>query len=236
VRDTTVRTDPASNPVSRPATLVRVLVADPDPDTRALYCAAFSLAGCEVSEACDGREALTKALAELPTILVSELRLPLVDGYALCEILRRDAVTRSLPILIVTAEARLTELDQIRKRGADAVLVKPTPPDAILGEMRQLIPGARTVRDISPTKPTGLLRSDEHRRTLSKSHSRFSTTTPPAPPPALNCPSCDHSLRYEHSHVGGVSDRFTEQWDYYNCSSCGTFQYRHRTRKVRRVA
>jgi hypothetical protein len=40
---------------------------------------------------------------------------------------------------------------------------------------------------------------------------------------------------YEHSHVGGVSQRHPEQWDYYRCSACGRFQYRQRTRKLRRV-
>jgi hypothetical protein len=44
-------------------------------------------------------------------------------------------------------------------------------------------------------------------------------------------------LTYERSHIGGVSERNSEQWDYYECpSGCGTFQYRQRTRKLRRVS
>jgi hypothetical protein len=54
--------------------------------------------------------------------------------------------------------------------------------------------------------------------------------------PALVCPSCDRPLRYRRSHIGGVSERLSEQWDYFDCvQGCGTFQYRQRTRKVRRV-
>jgi hypothetical protein len=78
-------------------------------------------------------------------------------------------------------------------------------------------------------------RSATHRTVLSKSHQRFTTTVPPIEPPALTCPSCDHPLKYDHSHIGGVSDRHAEQWDYFACSTCGPFQYRHRTRKLRRV-
>lgn len=244
MQGSTVPTQRAADAVPASAPL-RVLVADPDADTRALYQMALPVAGCEVTEASDGREALTKALVEPPSLIISELRLPLVDGYALCEILRRDAATRSVPILIVTADARATERDRIRKAGANAVLVKPVPPDAVLSAMRNLLTQSanghhtsapRSTAALSNVSATALARSDEHRTALAKSHERFQTTAPPTPPPALTCPSCDRSLKYEHSHVGGVSNRHPEQWDYYVCSTCGTFQYRQRTRKVRRVS
>ncbi|MFN7917848.1 MAG: hypothetical protein U0Q55_21050 [Vicinamibacterales bacterium] len=83
----------------------------------------------------------------------------------------------------------------------------------------------------APTRDT----RPRRRATLTKQHQRFTTTTPPTPPPALLCPACDATLRYERSHVGGVSSRHQEQWDYYTCLTCGTFQFRHRTRRLRRV-
>jgi hypothetical protein len=59
---------------------------------------------------------------------------------------------------------------------------------------------------------------------------------PPASPPQLICPDCDRPLDYKSSQVGGVSVRNAEQWDYFICGAgCGTFQYRQRTRKVRKV-
>jgi hypothetical protein len=67
-----------------------------------------------------------------------------------------------------------------------------------------------------------------------RARERFTTTTPPLPPPELVCPSCDQKLAYECSHVGGVSDRHPEQWDAFRCTSCGSFEYRQRTRKLRR--
>jgi DNA-binding response OmpR family regulator len=223
---------------------VRVLVADPDADARALYEIALQSAGCEVTETFDGRDALTKALIEPPTLVIAELRLPLVDGYALCDILRRDEATRTVPILIVTAETRSTELDRVWKIGADAVLVKPVPPDAILREMRDLLtrPASRRPRPApvdeaaaSHSTAEALTPPREHRTALAKSHLRGRTTMPPASPPALTCPSCDSALTYEYSYVGGVSKRHPEQWDYYLCTTCGTFQYRQRTRRVRRI-
>jgi len=128
-------TNRATSTAGAPIAL-RVLVVDADADMRALYRDALSAVGCEVVEASDGREALSNALVEPPTLVITEVRLPLMDGYALCEILRRDLATRAVPILIVTAEARSTELSRIRRAGANAVLVKPTPPDVLLGEVR----------------------------------------------------------------------------------------------------
>jgi len=60
------------------------------------------------------------------------------------------------------------------------------------------------------------------------------TTEPPTPPPMLHCPSCDERLRYLRSYLAGTR-RHPEQWDDYVCSRCGKFQYRQRTRKLRRV-
>jgi CheY-like chemotaxis protein len=224
----------------------RVLVADADAETRTLYRMALPFAGCDVTEAADGRDALTKALAEPPTLIITELRLPFIDGFALCEILRRDAATHALPILVVTAETCPAELNRIRNAGATAVLVKPTQPDAIVSEVRKLMTngfnghsGRGTSAPIhavvAPNPSAPVAGSDAHSSALSKSHARFRTTTPPMAPPTLTCPSCDQLLKYEHSHVGGVSERFSEQWDYYSCSTCGPFQYRQRTRKLRRV-
>jgi CheY-like chemotaxis protein len=226
--------------------LSRVLVADPHDDTRSLYCAALQSDGCDVVEASDGRDALAKALSLLPTFIIAELRLPLIDGVALCEILRRDPATRAVPILIVTAETRPTELERVRKAGADTVLVKPMAPDDMIQEIRRMLTPADDGEGTSITTRTNviaqresgelLMRAPTQRKILATSHSRFKTTTPPTLAPVLMCPLCDRALIYDHSYIGGVSDRQPEQWDYYVCpASCGTFQYRQRTRKVRRA-
>jgi two-component system chemotaxis response regulator CheY len=214
----------------------RVLVADADADTRTLYELALPLAGCEVVQAGDGRDALTKALTETPTLIITELRLPLIGGIALCEIIRRDAATRSVPILVVTSETRPTELDRIRNAGASAVLVKPTLPDALVNEVRHLLthPTNGASKPATAATPSNGPKNS-NQIALAKTYARFRTTSPPARPPALTCPSCDDSLEYDHSYAGGVSSLHAEQWDYYTCSTCGRFQYRQRTRKLHGV-
>jgi CheY-like chemotaxis protein len=216
---------------------VRVLVVDPDADTRALYREAFRTNGWDVVEGADGREALAKALTRPPALVVTEIRLPFLDGYALCDILRRDRATTAVPILVVTAEARLAGADGVRRVGANAVLVKPTTPEQVLAETRRLLSNHRDAdRSYSPAAGRPV-ESSQLRPRLSKSFARFETTKPPASPPQLVCPACDEPLTYEHSYVGGVNAKNAEQWDFYVCPrSLGTFQYRHRTRKLRRTA
>jgi hypothetical protein len=79
-------------------------------------------------------------------------------------------------------------------------------------------------------------RAGAQRLTLKKAHLRGDTTTPPSPPPLMRCGSCDGRLQYLRSHIGGVSSKHPEQWDYFVCpSGCGDFEYRVRTRKLRKV-
>ena len=47
-----------------------------------------------------------KLLVRPPSLLITELRLPFIDGDALCDILRRDHMTKRVPILVVTSDAR----------------------------------------------------------------------------------------------------------------------------------
>jgi len=231
-----------------PMERLTVLVVDPDDDTRELYKRCFELAGSTVIEASDGRDALTKALVAPPSLVVTELRTPFIDGAALCDLLRADSATSAVPILVVTADCRPAQLERAKNAGADAVLTKPTPPDTLLDAAKELLQRGQGLRDRSTLARTKLAeqldrsanllsRSDAQRRrtALCKSHARVDTTTPPLVPPALMCPSCDTALKYDHSHIGGVSERHSEQWDYYECAKCGTFQYRQRTRKVRRI-
>jgi CheY-like chemotaxis protein len=227
---------------------VDILVADPDSDARQCYRDALIQVGERLVEAVDGREALVKALVKPPSLVITELELPFIDGAALCKILRQDRTTSRIPIVVVTRVNVATRIERARSAGANVVLLKPAPFAAIRLEMQRLLVDAQDVRrrfEAAYAKSASevdraarlLARADALLpKTLSKAHHRFSTTTPPTPPPALSCPICDQPLTYQSSHVGGVSVLHAEQWDYYSCGKCGPFQFRHRTRKLRHIA
>jgi CheY-like chemotaxis protein len=115
-----------------------VLVVEADADNREFYRDSLTIAGWDVTQAKDGREALVK-LMTLPSLLLTELRLPIIDGITLCEIVRRDRRMSALPILIVTSEARATQIARASRAGADAVLLKPSTSDDLLDEMNRLL-------------------------------------------------------------------------------------------------
>ena len=68
---------------------------------------------------------------------MTQTRLPISDGFALCEGLRRDVMTRTVPILVVTTDT-CPAVVGARAAGADATLVKPSL-DAVLNELRRLL-------------------------------------------------------------------------------------------------
>ena len=211
----------------------RILIADGDADTRALYRECLRTLEAEVIDAADGRSALVSALVERPSILITDTRLPGFDGYHLCDVVRRDGSTRTVPILVVTSESRPSELQRARDAGADRVLIKPLSPEALLQEVQQLLkhPRDRRPAQRTPANPNA------RRVTAKAAHLREVTLSPPISPRDLVCPSCDWALTYQQSYLGGVSIKHPEQWDRYTCRrKCGTFEYRVRTRKLRRVS
>ena len=222
-----------------------ILVADPDLHGSALY---GDILGpqTEIVRVSDGRDALVKALRDPFDLIIADTHLPLIDGYALCAILRSDLATEVSPIVMVTSDARPLVRARATRVGADALLLKPIDADTLRSEAQRLIQRSRELRSRSDrtrvrlarqlSKSRSLLQSNEARRILSRTHERYDTTRPPLAPPPLRCPSCDQPLSYESSHIGGVSPRDPEQWDYFSCSFCGgRFEYRQRTRTTRRA-
>jgi CheY-like chemotaxis protein len=230
---------PGVSDLGRP---IGVLLVDRDAETRQLYGEFLRTFGCDVDEASDGREALAKAVSRRPDVVVTETRLQGMSGLELCRLLRRDPATRDISLVVVTGDAFRQDLKAAVTAGADAVMVKPCLPEELAAEIGRLLGRSRGLRataadtapDRSPATPVEAIRS-EKRRALSREYQRGETSAPPTAPPVLVCPFCDQGLRYLQSYVGGVSVHYPEQWDYYECASCGTFEYRHRTRKLRRA-
>jgi CheY-like chemotaxis protein len=213
-----------------------------------MYAEALKFGRWSIEEAADGREALAKAITQHPNVIVTETRLPGINGYDLCGLLRRDAITREIPIVVVTADAFPDDVQHAHDVGADVVLVKPCLPETLATEVKRIFQMSRNIhahgaivhdRAVTQVARARVLVSqarETKRQVLSRMHVRHDTTTPPLAPPVLVCPQCDQPLVYKRSHVGGVSARHPEQWDYFECASgCGSFQYRERTRKLRKV-
>jgi two-component system, OmpR family, phosphate regulon response regulator PhoB len=109
----------------------RILVVDDEPDIVALVAYHLARAGYGVSTASTGPEALAKAGAELPALVVLDLMLPGMSGFDVIERLRGDPATANIAVLMLTA--RRDEPDRVRglMLGADDYLTKPFSPQEL---------------------------------------------------------------------------------------------------------
>jgi two-component system cell cycle response regulator DivK len=115
-----------------PAPRIRVLVVDDDAGMRRMLRRVLDDAGYEVLEAANGALALDAAAAFRPALVVTDLRMPVMNGRELVDRLRADAATESIVILVMTAEAAIPLL------GAHAAIAKPFNPRQLLTAVRSL--------------------------------------------------------------------------------------------------
>jgi two-component system phosphate regulon response regulator PhoB len=117
----------------------KILVVDDEPDAIELIKFNLKGAGYDVLTAVDGDEALKKARALLPDLIVLDLMLPEVDGLEVCKILRRDQRISATPILMLTAKA--AEIDRVLglELGADDYVTKPFSPRELVLRIKKLL-------------------------------------------------------------------------------------------------
>jgi len=110
----------------------RALVVDDYDDARQMYAEFLAYKGFEVEQAHNGLQAVALAEALLPDLIVLDLALPDIDGIEVTRRLKTSPVTADIPIVMLTANAQTKMLDEARKAGCAAVLVKPCTPDELL--------------------------------------------------------------------------------------------------------
>src|SRR5882672_8682781 len=117
----------------------RVLVVEDDPDLVELLRFNLGSAGFSISTASNGAEALKMARSNSPDLILLDLMLPELDGFAVCEILRRDPATGSVPIIMLTAlSSQLARFNGLES-GATDYMIKPFSPKILLERVQQLL-------------------------------------------------------------------------------------------------
>ena len=122
----------------------RVIVADDDPGVTWFIADLLRTAGCNVHEALDGNTALDLAYRVSPELVISDILMPGLDGFALARALKRDVALRDVPVILLSWKEDL--LQRVRELGASAAayLRKESDSRAIVARVRECLrPRAR---------------------------------------------------------------------------------------------
>jgi CheY-like chemotaxis protein len=119
--------------------MARVLVIDDEPDVRWLIRMSLERAGHEVLAAEDGLRGIALARKQRPEIIVLDLMMPVMDGYAVLAELAKDARTADVPVVVLSARAIPDEAERATSAGARLFLEKPFDPDLLTAELGALL-------------------------------------------------------------------------------------------------
>jgi diguanylate cyclase (GGDEF)-like protein len=106
----------------------KILIVDDDQDVRGMVAAALAGKGRSFILASDGVEAVDKALAEMPDLIVLDIMMPKMNGYQVCRLLKNEKATWEIPILMLSARTKEKDIYYGLSVGADEYVVKPFSP------------------------------------------------------------------------------------------------------------
>lgn len=118
--------------------MTKILVAEDERDIRELINFTLRLNGYEVVLASDGEEALELALKEYPDLVLLDIRMPRMNGYEVCQLIKGNEATKHIPVVFLTAKGQESEVEQGLNAGATDYILKPFSPDQLVARLEKL--------------------------------------------------------------------------------------------------
>jgi len=116
-----------------------ILIVDDDPMNREVMEAFLESAGYQVRLANNGKRGLDAAREYSPHLIILDVKMPDMDGYEVCAILKANDATKHIPVLIVTGFKSREYLDKSQEAGADGFISRPFVGDRFIEYAHQLI-------------------------------------------------------------------------------------------------
>ena len=130
----------------------KVLVVDDKSINRSLLIGLLAPLGFEIEEAADGREAVEKAEASRPDIILMDLVMPVLDGFEATRRLRQSPTLKTVPVIALSASAFAYTQKESLESGCDAFLAKPIQLDVLLEKLQTLLGLEWTYSDPEPSE------------------------------------------------------------------------------------
>ncbi len=105
--------------------MTKVLIVEDDPMLRNNISDVLELSGFEVVSAADGAQGVRVARAQLPDVIVCDVRMPGLDGYGVLRALQQDPATAAIPLIFLTAKAENADRRAGLEAGAAGYITKP---------------------------------------------------------------------------------------------------------------
>ncbi len=116
-----------------------VLIVDDSHTLRQMIAEILQSSGLVVIEAVNGVEAKEKIQNEAPDLVITDLIMPLMNGYELCRWIKTDPTTHSIPVLMCSTKSEEFDRYWGMKQGADAYMTKPFHPQDLVRAVKQLL-------------------------------------------------------------------------------------------------
>jgi CheY-like chemotaxis protein len=118
-----------------------ILIVEDEPTNQAiLQTVVEDFIGARAILAADGREGLAAVAREAPDLIILDLMMPVLDGFAVAQQLKGDPATAGIPIIALTAMARQQDEEAALSAGCDAFVAKPFDLDAVEAAIRSHLP------------------------------------------------------------------------------------------------
>jgi DNA-binding response OmpR family regulator len=111
--------------------MAKILIAEDERDIRDLITFTLRFAGYDVVATANGEEAYQQAQAEIPDLIMMDVRMPKMTGYEACEKIKQIEDLKHIPIIFLSAKGQEAEVKTGLEVGADEYILKPFSPDQL---------------------------------------------------------------------------------------------------------
>ena len=132
----------------------KLLIVDDEADTLRLVSLMLERQGYEVFTAENGRAALEKVKSDKPDLILLDVMMPEMDGFEVVQVLRADAETEDIPVIMFTAKTQVEDKITGLEAGADVYLTKPTQPRELFAQVKAVLARSQKTRTLTPVAPT----------------------------------------------------------------------------------
>ncbi len=127
----------------------KILLVEDEPDVLKVISLRLTAAGYEVVTAGNGQEGLARVIDQCPDLIVTDVLMPIMDGFTFYKKLKESPSTKDIPVLVLTARGHME--DSFRVMGADDFLAKPFEPDILISKIKALFTHSLAKKEVNKT-------------------------------------------------------------------------------------